>query len=60
MLLGSTIKPGTSDKSFTHASLLRTVQDNWALGSLGRGDASAIPFFQFIKPESPPNYFGMY
>eukprot|EP01127_Copromyxa_protea_P013954 TRINITY_DN3816_c0_g1_i1.p2 TRINITY_DN3816_c0_g1~~TRINITY_DN3816_c0_g1_i1.p2 ORF type:complete len:264 (-),score=57.62 TRINITY_DN3816_c0_g1_i1:56-847(-) len=44
-LLGSMITPGTKDDTpYTHYSLLRTVEDNWNLGTLGREDAKATPF----------------
>ncbi|KAI8831405.1 hypothetical protein BC829DRAFT_409677 [Chytridium lagenaria] len=29
---------------YTHYSILRTVEDNWELGDLGRHDAKAVPF----------------
>eukprot|EP01123_Difflugia_compressa_P015163 TRINITY_DN8385_c0_g1_i1.p1 TRINITY_DN8385_c0_g1~~TRINITY_DN8385_c0_g1_i1.p1 ORF type:complete len:272 (+),score=45.41 TRINITY_DN8385_c0_g1_i1:96-911(+) len=42
---GSMIRPGGFDKNpYNHYSLLRTVEDNWNLGNLGRNDASATPF----------------
>jgi len=45
-IFGSMIKPGTVDGTlYNHYSLLRTVEDNWGLGNLGRNDASATPFF---------------
>jgi len=44
-LLGSMIPPGTTDGThYTHYSFLRTVEDNWDLGSLRRNDATATPF----------------
>ncbi|KAJ3008544.1 hypothetical protein HKX48_008478 [Thoreauomyces humboldtii] len=30
--------------AYSHYSLLRTIEDNWSLGSLNRGDAQAAPF----------------
>lgn len=46
---GSMIKPGSVDNTlYSHYSLLRTVEDNWQLGNLGRNDATATPF-QFSK-----------
>jgi len=44
-MLGSMITPGTKDNHrYDHFSLLRTVEDNWGLGNLGRNDATAAPF----------------
>jgi len=44
-MLGSMIQPGTTDgNSYNHYSILRTVEDNWSLGNLGRNDANANPF----------------
>jgi hypothetical protein len=38
------VRPGAvSQKYYNHYSLLRTVEDNFALGTLGQGDASAHP-----------------
>jgi len=55
LLLGSMIpKNSTDNTSYTHASLLRTVQDNWNLGQLGREDVSATPFFP-LKYTLPPS-----
>jgi len=43
---GSMIKPNSKDHTFyDHYSLLRTIEDNWGLGNLGRNDANATPFF---------------
>jgi len=41
---GSMVSIGSSNTKYTHYSLLRTVEDNWALGNLARNDATAIPF----------------
>jgi len=47
LLLGDTVKPGHVDHThYTHYSLLRTVEDNFNLSSLGRGDATAVPISQ--------------
>jgi len=44
---GSMIEPRTKDHTrYDHFSLLRTIEDNWSLGSLGRHDASATGFFK--------------
>jgi len=41
---GKLIAPGGSDRTkYTHYSLLRTVEENFALGNMGRNDATAIP-----------------
>ena len=45
LLLGAGVKAGSVDASrYDHYSLLRTVEDNFALGTLKRADASATPF----------------
>eukprot|EP01130_Rhizamoeba_saxonica_P011549 TRINITY_DN479_c0_g1_i3.p1 TRINITY_DN479_c0_g1~~TRINITY_DN479_c0_g1_i3.p1 ORF type:complete len:231 (-),score=52.47 TRINITY_DN479_c0_g1_i3:34-726(-) len=45
VLLGGTIEPGTTDSTkYNHYSLLRTVEDNWDLGTLGRNDVTATPY----------------
>jgi len=42
---GSMIAKGGSDNTrYNHYSLLKTVEDNWVLGNLGRNDASATAF----------------
>lgn len=47
--IGSMIKPGTTDSTlYNHFSLLRTVEDNWRLGDLGRYDSTANSF-QFLN-----------
>jgi len=44
-LLGDVVVPGSQDATFyNHYSILRTVEDNWDLGNLGRGDVKANPF----------------
>jgi len=41
ILLGNVIKPGTVNSNcYNHYSLLRLVEDNWNLGTLGRNDAT--------------------
>lgn len=50
--LGSMVKPGTEDNTaYNHHSLLKTVEDNWNLGNLGRGDVKANSF-QFLKKKN--------
>lgn len=36
------------DTAYNHHSLLKTVEDNWELGNLGRGDVNANSY-QFLK-----------
>lgn len=44
------VKPGTEDNTaYNHHSLLKTVEDNWNLGTLGRGDEKANSFQFLIK-----------
>ncbi|KAI1112265.1 phosphoesterase family-domain-containing protein [Nemania sp. NC0429] len=48
-LLGTAVpasKVGTTDSTrYNHYSLLKTAEQNWALGDLGANDVSAVPFF---------------
>jgi len=45
-IFGSMVPIGSSDNTaYNHYSLLRTVEDNWNLGNLGRHDATATSFF---------------
>ncbi len=49
-LLGPMVKPGGVDEGkYTHYSLLRTIEDNFQLGTLGRHDASATSFNAFHR-----------
>lgn len=44
LLLGQNVKAGsTSNATYSHYSLLRTIEDNFELGTLGQGDAKAKP-----------------
>jgi hypothetical protein len=49
VLLGDAVpasSQGSSDSnSYNHYSQMATVENNWSLGNLGLGDASAAPFF---------------
>ncbi|KAI8873383.1 phosphoesterase [Ramicandelaber brevisporus] len=48
-ILGKGVKPGTTDSTpYNHYSLLRTIEDNWSLGNLGRNDATATPFKSLV------------
>lgn len=45
VLLGSMVHAGSTDSTrYTHYSLLRTIENNFRLGTLNRNDATAIPF----------------
>lgn len=45
-LIGDALTAGAKQDAtaYSHYSLLKTVEDNWSLGSLGAGDATAQPF----------------
>jgi hypothetical protein len=45
VLLGGVAAKGAEDTTkYNHYSILRTVENNWGLDSLKRGDAEANPF----------------
>ncbi|KAL9653829.1 hypothetical protein ABK040_012890 [Willaertia magna] len=45
VLIGNMVTPGGVDRtSYNHYSLLRTIEDNFELGNLGRNDVSATSF----------------
>ena len=45
LLLGPKVHAGSSDGArYTHYSILRTVEDNFGLATLNRGDATELPF----------------
>ena len=52
LLLGGAVPErlrGTTDNTYyTHYSTLSTVENNWGLGSLGRGDTNKLRIFFFI------------
>jgi len=51
-LLGDMVVPGSVDwNHFSHPSITRLVEENWGLGSLGRGDATAS--IMFPQPDVP-------
>jgi hypothetical protein len=61
VLLGDFIEPGVEEEGYNHYSLLRTIEENFDLGSLGKNDAGANWFqflwgrrFQWSAPESTP------
>ncbi|NOK02859.1 MULTISPECIES: alkaline phosphatase family protein [Myxococcus] len=47
VLLGDMIQPGEQAEGYNHYSLLRTIEENFQLGSLGKNDASSN-WFQFL------------
>ena len=52
VLLGDMIKPGTIvDTPFNHYSLLRTIEENFQLGTLGKNDEYSN-WFRFLWNES--------
>jgi len=44
LLLGNVVKPGRYSTTLTHYSLLRTIEDNFGLGTVGAGDRRAALF----------------
>ena len=58
VLLGDMISAGTDSNSYNHYSLLRMVENNFGLATLGRNDASAnaiaIPFLSVATPTNTP------
>jgi hypothetical protein len=47
VLLGDMITPGVEDEGYNHYSLLKTIEVNFGLGSLGKNDAEAN-WYQFL------------
>jgi Phosphoesterase family len=47
VLLGDMITPGVEDEGYNHYSLLKTIEINFGLGSLGKNDAEAN-WYQFL------------
>lgn len=47
VLLGDGIEPGFEEEGCNHYSLLRTIEENFSLGHLGKNDAGAN-WFQFL------------
>ncbi len=43
VLLGDMVKPGEYNENYNHYSILRTVEDNFGLGTLADGDGGAKP-----------------
>lgn len=49
LLLGDMLTPGTVRyEPYTHYSLLRTIEENFGIGTLGRNDDSAVPYW-FVR-----------
>ena len=44
LLLGNVVNPGKYSTTLTHYSLLRTIEDNFGLGTVGAGDRRASLF----------------
>jgi len=44
LLLGTVVNPGKYPTPLTHYSLLRTIEDNFGLSTVGAGDKKASPF----------------
>jgi hypothetical protein len=50
LLIGDMLEAGTvRHEPYNHYSLLRTIEENFGLGTLGRNDAAATPYW-FVKP----------
>jgi hypothetical protein len=50
VLLGDSVRPGTkSDTRYDFYSLLRTIEETFALGTLGKNDTQATPIFDVWK-----------
>ncbi|HEY4348882.1 MAG TPA: alkaline phosphatase family protein [Gaiellaceae bacterium] len=47
VLLGEHIEPGVEHEGYNHYSLLRTIEENFGLGDLGKNDVGAN-WFQFL------------
>ena len=56
VLLGEMVKPNTVESTrYDHYSLLRTVEENFGLGTLNRNDRAA-DWFRFLWGEEPPAF----
>ena len=61
VLLGDGLTPGTNGTGYNHYSLLKTIERNFGLGTLGKNDAACNSFdflwgqsFQWSSPTSTP------
>lgn len=43
--ISTSLKGTTNGTAFNHYSQMATVEENWGLGNLGLGDATAASFF---------------
>jgi len=61
LLIGPGVTPDTKDNTrYTHYSLLRTIEDIFHLGTLGRKDETAVPFKFAHNPPSFLLNLGMF
>jgi hypothetical protein len=51
VLLGDTLTPSQQHEGYNHYSLLRTIEENFSLGSLGKNDEHAN-YFRFLWDEA--------
>jgi len=49
VFLGDMVKPGEITKTYTHYSVLRTIEDNFGLPPLNSGDSNAEPITEVWK-----------
>ena len=49
IFLGDMIKPGGIAATYTHYNLLRTIEENFGLGTLNTGDKAAAPIVGIWK-----------
>jgi hypothetical protein len=49
VFLGDMVKPGEITKTYTHYSVLRTIEDNFGLLPLNSGDGNAEPITEVWK-----------
>ncbi|HYU34777.1 MAG TPA: alkaline phosphatase family protein [Thermoanaerobaculia bacterium] len=49
VFLGGMVEPGVDTKHYDHYNLLRTIEDNFGVGTLGAKDATSIPIVDAWK-----------
>ena len=49
VFLGDMVKPGEVTNTYTHYSVLRTIEDNFGLAPLNSGDSNAVPITEVWK-----------
>lgn len=55
LLVGDMVQSNTTDNSsHTVYSLVRTIEDNWGMGNMGRNDVNATPLFKPLPPPTQP------